>query len=84
MKALLLDTHILIWWLTAPNRLGRKAYAQIEQADVAISVVGLWEMDGPDLHGPAHQVLKPTGSLYLHCDYDKYRAAIVAGNTTAE
>lgn len=44
MKALLLDTHILIWWLTAPKRLGRKAYAQIERADTAVSVVGLWEM----------------------------------------
>lgn len=44
MRALLLDTHVLLWWLTAPKRLGRKAYAQIERADVAVSAVSLWEM----------------------------------------
>jgi PIN domain nuclease of toxin-antitoxin system len=44
MRSLLLDTHVLIWWLTAPKRLGRKTYAQIERADVAVSVIGLWEM----------------------------------------
>lgn len=30
--------------MSAPKRLGRKAYAQIERADVAISVITLWEM----------------------------------------
>ena len=44
MKALLLDTHVLIWWLIDPKRLSRKAYAQIERADVAVSVIALWEM----------------------------------------
>jgi PIN domain nuclease of toxin-antitoxin system len=44
MKALLLDTHVLIWWLVDPKRLSRKAYAQIERADAAVSVIALWEM----------------------------------------
>lgn len=44
MKPLLLDTHVVIWWLASPQRLGRRAYAQIERADVAVSVISVWEM----------------------------------------
>ena len=44
MKALLLDTHVVIWWLISPQRLSRRAYALIERADVAVSVISIWEM----------------------------------------
>lgn len=44
MKPLLLDTHVVIWWLVSPQRLSRPAYAQIERADVAVSVISVWEM----------------------------------------
>ena len=37
MKALLLDTHAVIWWLVSPQRLSRRAYAQIERAEVAVA-----------------------------------------------
>jgi PIN domain nuclease of toxin-antitoxin system len=44
MKPLLLDTHVVIWWLVSPKRLSRRAYATIERADAAVSVISVWEM----------------------------------------
>jgi len=44
MKALLLDTHVLVWWLASPQRLRRQTRAHIERADVAVSVISVWEM----------------------------------------
>lgn len=44
MKPLLLDTHVVIWWLAEPRRLARRTHALIERADVAVSVVSLWEI----------------------------------------
>ena len=29
MKALLLDTHVVIWWLASPKRLSRLAHVPI-------------------------------------------------------
>ena len=43
MSALLLDTHVLLWWLLKPQKLSRKAYALIERGDVAVSVISIWE-----------------------------------------
>lgn len=43
MSALLLDTHVLLWWLLKPQKLSRKVYALIETADVAVSVITVWE-----------------------------------------
>ena len=42
--ALLLDTHVLLWWLAKPRKLSRSTYARIETADVAVSVISLWEL----------------------------------------
>lgn len=44
MSALLLDTHVLLWWLLKPQKLSRKAYTLIERGDVAVSVVTIWEV----------------------------------------
>lgn len=52
----LLDTHILIWALVAPDRLDRAARATLEDADkrVFFSAVNIWEiaikraLDRPD------------------------------------
>lgn len=43
MSTLLLDTHVLLWWLLKPQKLSRKVYALIETADVAVSVITVWE-----------------------------------------
>jgi len=42
---LLLDTHILLWWIFDDRRLPRRARTLIEAAGVAVnvSVVSLWE-----------------------------------------
>lgn len=47
MKGLLLDTHVLLWALSEPDRLGGAARAQIESPDsiVYVSVVSAWEME---------------------------------------
>lgn len=44
MSALLLDTHVLLWWLLKPRKLSRKAYRLIERGDVAVSVISIWEV----------------------------------------
>ncbi|MBA2721918.1 MAG: type II toxin-antitoxin system VapC family toxin [Methylibium sp.] len=44
MKPLLLDTHVVIWWLSTPQRLNRQAYRSIERGDACVSVISLWEM----------------------------------------
>jgi PIN domain nuclease of toxin-antitoxin system len=43
-SALLLDTHVLLWWLLKPKKLSRKAYALIERGDVVVSAISVWEI----------------------------------------
>jgi PIN domain nuclease of toxin-antitoxin system len=42
----LLDTHILLWWLNDPNRLPRNVYAVLNDPDndVLFSVASIWEL----------------------------------------
>jgi PIN domain nuclease of toxin-antitoxin system len=43
---LLLDTHVLLWALSSPDRLGKKARLEIEDArnDVMFSAASIWEI----------------------------------------
>lgn len=43
---LLLDTHLVLWWLAGDPRLPRAAQEQVEapEAEVFVSQVSLWEM----------------------------------------
>jgi PIN domain nuclease of toxin-antitoxin system len=43
---LLLDTHVWLWSLTAPDRLGRKARAQLERKgnEFWLSPISVWEL----------------------------------------
>lgn len=41
---LLLDTHVLLWALGDPARLGRKNRSLIERSEVRVSVASLWEI----------------------------------------
>jgi PIN domain nuclease of toxin-antitoxin system len=43
-RALLLDTHALLWWLDDDPRLGPKARQLIMTGDVVVSIVSLWEI----------------------------------------
>jgi PIN domain nuclease of toxin-antitoxin system len=62
MKALLLDTHVLLWWLMKPRKLARKVHALIEREDVSVgvSVISIWEMRLKQQHG---KLTLPPGSL---------------------
>ncbi|MBL8513695.1 MAG: type II toxin-antitoxin system VapC family toxin [Betaproteobacteria bacterium] len=41
---LLLDTHVLIWCLLEPHRLGAKSRRDLARFELAVSAVSLWEM----------------------------------------
>ncbi len=44
---LLLDTHVLLWWLEGAERLSRPARAAVEDpvTGVAVSAVSVWEIE---------------------------------------
>ncbi len=44
MKRVLLDTHIVVWALTAPKKLGPRVREVLERDDVYVSALSLWEM----------------------------------------
>ena len=41
---LLLDTHLLLWALSEPKRIGREGLALIARAEVYISAASIWEI----------------------------------------
>ena len=49
---IVLDTHVWIWWLTAPAKLGRRASRSIKQANrIGIPAVSVWEVAMKAEHG---------------------------------
>jgi PIN domain nuclease of toxin-antitoxin system len=60
MSALLLDTHVLLWWLLKPRKLSRRAYSLIESGDVAVSVISVWEAR---LKADSGKLMVPPGPL---------------------
>jgi len=57
---LLLDTHILLWWLNDDEKLPEKAHQMISHADNAIYVshISLWEIQIKVMAGKLHADLK--------------------------
>lgn len=45
---IILDTNALIWWTTAPEKLSRKAFEAVEQANsetgILVSSISVWEV----------------------------------------
>jgi PIN domain nuclease of toxin-antitoxin system len=41
---ILLDTHVLLWALSAPGKLSAHALQQIEAAEVYVSAASIWEI----------------------------------------
>jgi PIN domain nuclease of toxin-antitoxin system len=41
---LLLDTHLLLWALSDPKRVGRTGLTLIERSDVYVSAASIWEI----------------------------------------
>jgi PIN domain nuclease of toxin-antitoxin system len=69
---LLLDTHVLLWYVNEPARLSRKMYGLIGRSESWVSAVSLWEIaikaaSGRLLADPEEilQVLEPTGLSLL-------------------
>ena len=52
MTTLLVDTHALVWWSVAPERLSRPAVRSIEAADeIAVAGISWWEVAWMVHHG---------------------------------
>jgi PIN domain nuclease of toxin-antitoxin system len=41
---LILDTHLLLWALSDPKRVGREGLALIDRAEVYVSAASIWEI----------------------------------------
>ena len=41
---LLLDTHLLLWALSSPERLSKRSRQRIESSDVFVSAASIWEI----------------------------------------
>lgn len=70
MKPLLLDTHVVIWWLASPKRLSRQVQTQIERADVAVSVISVWEIL---LKGERGKLKLPAGEVHALIEAQGFR-----------
>jgi PIN domain nuclease of toxin-antitoxin system len=57
---LLLDTHILLWWLNDDEKLPKKAHQLISHADndIYVSHISLWEIQIKVMTGKLHADLK--------------------------
>jgi len=52
VTTLLVDTHVLLWWSVAPDRLSPRATQAIESADeLALAAVSFWELAWMAGHG---------------------------------
>lgn len=60
MKRYLLDTHILLWGLMAPRRLGSRTRVIVEREAVHVSSLSVWELLLKHRHG---KLALPPGSL---------------------
>ncbi len=86
MSTLLLDTHVLLWWLLKPQKLSRKAYALIERGDVVVSVISIWEVriksDSGKLKvppGPLPELIERQGFRLLPLGVEHVMAAADVG-----
>ncbi|MGC1176658.1 MAG: type II toxin-antitoxin system VapC family toxin [Candidatus Saccharimonadales bacterium] len=68
MNGLLLDSHVFLWLLYAPDKIGAKAKIALRDADsVYVSVVSLWELtlkfDKGKLAYPPAELIKGVDAL---------------------
>jgi PIN domain nuclease of toxin-antitoxin system len=60
VKRFLLDTHIVLWGLTVPRKLGRATRDILEHEAVHVSALSVWELLLKHHHG---KLKLPSGSL---------------------
>lgn len=69
---ILLDTHVLVWWLGLPNKLSLKAKRRIDEArsknEILISSISIWEI----------YLLVKRGRLKLTMDIDTWMERVEA------
>jgi len=67
---LLLDTHVLIWWLHRPTRLDPVTFALLEDTanDVLFSAASIWEIAIKASLGRADFTLRPDAVAQAACD----------------
>jgi PIN domain nuclease of toxin-antitoxin system len=87
MSTLLLDTHVLLWWLMKPRKLSRKAFSLIERGDVVVSVISVWEIrikaDSGKLKvppGPLPELIEEQGFRILPLSVEHVIAAADIGS----
>ena len=59
-RRLLLDTHIVLWWLRSDRKLGNQARSLIERHDCSVSVISVFELLAKNATG---KLPLPPGSL---------------------
>lgn len=69
---LLLDTHLLLWAVSEPKRIGRVGLAMIRRADVYVSAASIWEISIKSAQGKLKispgavlQTVEPSGFSML-------------------
>ena len=69
---LLLDTHVLLWALSEPRRVGREGLALIDRAEVYVSAASIWEISIKAAQGKLKispdtvlKAIEPAGFLIL-------------------
>ena len=60
MKRLLLDTHLVYWWMTGDARLGKATQRIIAKSEIIVSTASVWEMVLKNAKG---KLPLPQGSL---------------------
>jgi PIN domain nuclease of toxin-antitoxin system len=59
-RRLLLDTHVVLWWLRSDAKLGKQARSLIERHDCSVSVISVFELLAKNAAG---KLPLPEGSL---------------------
>lgn len=44
MKRFLLDTHLIYWWMTGDEQLGKATQHTIAKSEIIVSTASIWEM----------------------------------------
>jgi PIN domain nuclease of toxin-antitoxin system len=59
-STLLLDTHVLLWWLVSPGKLSRRVFRLLERSPAAVSVLSIFELR---LKQESRGLVLPPGNL---------------------
>ncbi len=78
---LLLDTHVVLWWLSGHGRLNADGRVLIEQADCYVSAASIWEV--AIKHRLGKLPLAPTGLIAAIDDAGMHRLPVAYEHAAA-